>query len=497
MSLIQIHDLTFSYPGSYDEVFSHLELNLDTTWRLGLVGRNGRGKTTLLRLLSGELAPTAGRTSLPGPAARFPFPLPQDDTPALEALESRFPDLEEWRLFRELNLLGTDPELLYRPLSTLSGGERVKLQLAALFQRPEGYLLIDEPTDHLDLAGRAAVSAYLAKKPGFLLVSHDRAFLDGCVDHILSLNKTGPELIRGTFSTWWAEKERRDSRERAENERLKGDIQRLQAAARRTAAWSDRVEAAKYGSRNSGLRPDRGFLGHRAAKMMARSKAVERRREQAVAEKEGLLKDLEYTAPLVLRPLPHPKDRLLEVRDFCPDYGGGPVGAPVSFTLRQGERLALTGPNGCGKSSLLKAAAGVDIPHSGTLALASGVVLSCVRQDAGGLSGSFAQFAQAGGVELTDLLTLLRKLDFPRIQFEKDLSALSEGQKKKVLLARSLCQRAHLYLWDEPLNYVDVFSRIQIEDLLRETGASLLLVEHDRAFLQAIGARIVTLKNSY
>ncbi len=86
MSLIQIHDLTFSYPGSYDEVFSHLELNLDTTWRLGLVGRNGRGKTTLLRLLSGELAPTAGRTSLPGPAARFPFPLPQDDTPALDAL---------------------------------------------------------------------------------------------------------------------------------------------------------------------------------------------------------------------------------------------------------------------------------------------------------------------------------------------------------------------------------------------------------------------------
>ena len=447
MSLISIRDLTFSYPGGWEEVFTGLNLELDTAWRLGLVGRNGRGKTTLLRLLSGALTPGGGSVSLPEPVSYFPFPLHWDDTPALEALERRFPDLEEWRLFRELNLLETDPELLYRPLATLSGGERVKLQLAALFQQPERYLLIDEPTDHLDLAGRAAVSAYLAQKPGFLLVSHDRAFLDGCTDHILSFNKTGPELIRGTFSTWWAEKEDRDRREAAENQRLKGEIRRLKESARRTGQWAEQVEASKYGSRNSGLRPDRGFLGHKSAKMMARSKAAERRQERALAEKEGLLKDLEHTAPLLLRPLEHPKDRLLEVRDFCPDYGAGPVGSPISFTLRRGERLALTGPNGCRES----------------------------------------------GVDLTRLLTLLRKLDVPRAQFEQDLAALSEGQKKKVLLARSLCQSAHLYLWDEPLNYVDVFSRMQIEALLRETGATLLLVEHDRAFLQAVGARVLTL----
>ena len=493
MSLISIRDLTFSYPGGWEEVFTGLNLELDTAWRLGLVGRNGRGKTTLLRLLSGALTPGGGSVSLPEPVSYFPFPLHWDDTPALEALERRFPDLEEWRLFRELNLLETDPELLYRPLATLSGGERIKLQLAALFQQPERYLLIDEPTDHLDLAGRAAVSAYLAQKPGFLLVSHDRAFLDGCTDHILSFNKTGPELIRGTFSTWWAEKEDRDRREAAENQRLKGEIRRLKESARRTGQWAEQVEASKYGSRNSGLRPDRGFLGHKSAKMMKRSKAAERRQERALAEKEGLLKDLEHTAPLLLRPLEHPKDRLLEVRDFCPDYGAGPVGSPISFTLRRGERLALTGPNGCGKSSLLKAVLGREIPHTGALALASGAVVSYVPQDTGGLKGSFARFAQESGVDLTRLLTLLRKLDVPRAQFEQDLAALSEGQKKKVLLARSLCQSAHLYLWDEPLNYVDVFSRMQIEALLRETDATLLLVEHDRAFLQAVGARVLTL----
>ena len=116
-----------------------------------------------------------------------------------------------------------------------------------------------------------------------------------------------------------------------------------------------------------------------------------------------------------------------------------------------------------------------------------------VPQDTSGLAGSLTGYARESGVDLTRFLTLLRKLGFSRSQFEKDMASYSAGQKKKVLLARSLCQSAHLYLWDEPLNYVDVFSRMQIEALLRETDATLLLVEHDRAFLQAVGARVLTL----
>lgn len=187
MSLIQMHDLTFQYDGACQPVFSHLTLHLDTRWRLGLVGRNGRGKTTLLRLLSGALSPAAGSVSLPVPASCFPFSMPREGAMTLEALEDLLPGLEEWRLLRELNLLDTDPEILYRPLSTLSGGERVKVQLAALFQQPDSYLLIDEPTDHLDQTGREAVSRYLSGKDGFLLVSHDRAFLDAIGAQTISL----------------------------------------------------------------------------------------------------------------------------------------------------------------------------------------------------------------------------------------------------------------------------------------------------------------------
>ena len=358
-------------------------------------------------------------------------------------------------------MLEVDAGVLFRPYSSLSGGEQVKVLLAALFLREGAFLLLDEPTNHLDLEGRRVVSRYLSRKSGFLLVSHDRAFLDGCVDHIMVINKRDIEVRQGSFSAWWRDKQARDDWERAENARLKREIGRLEDAARRTASWSDRVEAAKKGCRNSGLRPDRGYLGHKAQKMMRRSKAVEARRTEAAEAKAGLLKNIELAEALKLRPLEHPKRCLLEARELAPDYGAGPVCRPVSFTVERGERVALVGRNGSGKSSLLRLALGEEIPHTGLFSLASGLVV--------------------------------RKLDFARVQFEKDLSDYSAGQKKKVLLARSLCQSAHLYVWDEPLNYIDVFSRMQLEELLRVCRPAMLLVEHDQAFLEGLADKRVKL----
>ena len=161
--------------------------------------------------------------------------------------------------------------------------------------------------------------------------------------------------------------------------------------------------------------------------------------------------------------------------------------------MERGQQLALTGPNGAGKSSLLKLLAGGDIPHTGTVFSASNLVLSVVPQDASFLSGLPGEYAAACGVDLTRFLSFLRKLDLPRELFDRDMSTYSAGQKKKVLLARSLSESAHLYLWDEPLNYVDVFSRMQLEDLLRDFPATLILVEHDKAFLNAVAARPLAL----
>lgn len=142
--------------------------------------------------------------------------------------------------------------------------------------------------------------------------------------------------------------------------------------------------------------------------------------------------------------------------------------------------------NGSGKSSLLKLICGEAIQHTGTLTVASGLKISYVSQDTSFLRGHLNDYADDCQIDQTQFKTILRKLGFERIQFEKDMAEFSEGQKKKVLLARSLCEQAHLYIWDEPLNFIDVVSRMQIEALLLQSPLTLLFVEHDTFFQDAI-----------
>lgn len=493
MSLIQINHLNFTYDGAHVPVFEDLCFRLDTSWKLGVVGRNGRGKTTLLRLLEGELEYT-GQITCRVACRRFPCPVRDGSAPTAQVLRETAPKVEQWWLLRELSLLGLGEEVLERPFSTLSGGEQSRVLLAALFLDDGVWPMLDEPTDHLDAAAREQVAQYLRRSErGFLLVSHDRAFLDQCADHILALNKTGPEIIQGDFSTWYREKQAWDSRDQAQNEQLKGEIRHLKEAAQRTSAWSEQVESTKYGTRNSGLRPDRGFIGHKAAKMMKRSKAIEQRRQKSVEEKSRLLQDLERADSLKLLPAAHHSQRLLELKDVRVDFGRGPVCTEIGFTVGQGDRLCLDGGNGSGKTSLLRLILGEPVPHTGAVWRAPGLKLSYVWQKVDYLRGSLREFPICEGIDATQFMTVLRKLDFPREAFDADMSTLSTGQKKKVLLAASLCCSAHLYIWDEPLNFVDLFSRMQLEELILHARPTLLFVEHDQTFRERVATQTVHL----
>lgn len=491
MSMIRVENLTFAYPGSYDNVFENVSFQFDTGWKLGFLGRNGRGKTTFLRLLLGKY-PCGGQISGAPPCTYFPCEMEDLSRMTMEVLQEAAPLAEEWELLRETGLLGVEAEALYRPFSTLSNGEQTKVLLAALLSGEERYLLIDEPTNHLDAQGRRAVAEYLRRKRGFLLVSHDRAFLDGCVDHVMALNRTGVEVQSGNFSSWWENKRRRDAFEQARNEHLQKEVGRLRQAAARTSRWSDRVEATKKGTRNAGLRSDRGYIGHKSAKMMQRARSIEDRRQRALEEKAGLLKDLEQAEALKLRPLTA-RGRLLDARRLSLFYGERRVCGPLDFRLEPGQRIALDGGNGCGKSSLLKFFLGKEIASEGTLVKLSGLTVSYVPQDTSHLRGGLRDYIRRSGAEEPLLLAILRKLDFPREQFEKNMEDWSAGQRKKVLIARSLCESAHLYIWDEPLNYIDVWSRMQIEELLLAFQPTMLFVEHDAAFRQRIATETITI----
>ncbi len=494
MARILVSHLTFAYEGSPDLIFDDATFQMDTDWKLGFVGRNGRGKTTLLRILAGEL-PDHGAVSAPIQFDYFPFPVSDPRKTPLDIAADMDEEGQVWRFLREAAALEIDEDAIHRPFFTLSGGEQAKALLAALFAREHHFLLIDEPTNHLDLHGRQIVSRYLSGKQGFILVSHDRAFLDGCVDHILSINRANIEVQKGNYSSWEENKRRQDEFELHRNERLKKEIAAYRQAARQASAWADQVESAKFGNTpdaHERQKNARSYMGEASRRMQQRRKNLEHRMERQIEEKEGLLKNLERADDLQIHPLRHPASRVAECREVSIAYDGKTVVTDLSFTLRTGEILALTGRNGCGKSSVLRLLAGDIAPSSGEVRLASGLILSIVPQRAQ-LSGSLQRFIQESRIDETLFKTILRKLDFSREQFDKDMASFSAGQQKKALIARSLCQQAHLYLWDEPLNYVDVLSRVQIERLLCQFRPTMALVEHDQAFLQHVGAAILPL----
>ena len=516
MAQISISNLTFCYEGSYDNIFENVSFSIDTDWKLGFIGRNGKGKTTFLKLLQGEYE-YQGSISSSVCFDYFPYEVSTKmmESNTIEVLEALHPDYELWRVCMEMDQLKLNGEVLYRPYHTLSHGERTKVMLALLFSRESCFLLIDEPTNHLDMATRELVKNYLNSKKGFILISHDRWLLDLCIDHVLVLNRSDITVGKGNFSTWWENKERQDNFEKRENEKLKQEIKKLQESARVSASWADKVERSKIGfnpeKEHDRFLDTRAYLGEKSRRMQQRRKNLERRQQKDIEEKSSLLKNVEETKPLKLQPLEHHKDTYVRLKDYSLCYKEHEVIKNLTMELKRGDRILLQGPNGCGKSSIIKAilsAPGVQVlnqamddgdasakkemlrQETGLKEVASGLIISYINQDSSFLKGSLDQYIERLGLSNSMFKTILRQLDFDRVQFDKNMEEYSEGQKKKVLLAGSLLQPAHLYIWDEPLNYIDVFSRMQIEQLLLTYQPTMLVVEHDRFFCEKIATVI-------
>ncbi len=498
MSMINVTNLTFAYDGSYDNIFENVSFQIDTDWKLGFTGRNGRGKTTFLNLLLKKYE-YSGTISSSVPFEYFPYEVTDKEQLTTDVISSVCYDFQHWQLMRELNLLQVSEDVLYRPFNTLSNGEQTKVLLAALFLKENNFLLIDEPTNHLDVNARKIVGDYLNSKKGFILVSHDRNFLDSCVDHILSINRNNIEIQKGNFSSWLANKEAQDNFERNENEKLKKDIKRLSNAAKRTSDWSDKAESRKIGfdpkkvEKNINRRP---MQAAKAKKMMSRSKQIQSRRQNAIEEKSKLLKNTETIDSLKIFPLKFHSDCLISIKNISIKYDDKIICENVNFQINQGDRIVLNGQNGCGKSSILKLLWGDNIEYSGEIIKNNQLKISYIPQDTSFLYGSLTEYAENHQIDESLFKTILRKLDFSRTQLEKNIENLSAGQRKKVLISGSLCQQAHLYIWDEPLNYIDIFSRMQIEQLLLTFKPTLLFVEHDKQFQDNIATKIIHIKGT-
>ena len=307
MAQICVSNLTFCYEGSFDNIFEDVSFVIDTDWKLGFIGRNGKGKTTFLNILSGKYH-YQGNISTSTVFDYFPYQITQQQKEqcASEFLAELKPGCEEWRVIYELDKLQTSAEILYRPFGTLSFGEQTKVMLAVLFAEDNDFLLIDEPTNHLDHEARQIVKKYLADKKGFILVSHDRDLLDACIDHVLVLNRKSIEIQSGNFSSWWENKMRKDTFLQMENEKHLRQIGQLKRAAEQSARWAQQNENTKIGY-DPKKEPNRDistrdYIGAKTKKMKSRVKSYEKRMQREIEEKEGLLVDIENPVDLKLYP---------------------------------------------------------------------------------------------------------------------------------------------------------------------------------------------------
>jgi len=513
--LFEAKELAFSYPGSSETVFSGASFFIYAGDKTALLGDNGSGKTTLLRLIAGELEPERGSVSRRNGEI---FLLRQEDvaggdmsamawllgslnqeycrgtaaseTNAAAGAAADFTETGRWemrdRIIRAAAGLGFDDEALERPVESFSGGERKMLALMAGFLRgPELYLL-DEPTNYLDSAAlKRLVDAIKSFKGACLVVSHDRAFLDGCVGKVFELERLSFSVYAGNYTSYAAQKSAAFARAESKKQKIEREISGLKEMERNYRSWGAAKEKEKKGA------ADKGFIGARAARLQKKSaRAAERSREK--------IEELERAKPFV------PKTRsayfagagaksFLKAANLGKKAGEKTLFSDLSFYLKSGDRLCVEGGNGTGKSTLLRILAGETSADFGTVArngAARVFYLPQFRRAAGGVSKGSDYFPAES---LQAACTMLDQLGAKGELMFAPLAKLSEGQRRKVDLARFLVCGADIALLDEPTTHLDIRSIKILEEALASFQGILAVVSHDMEFRRKINGASLAL----
>ncbi len=467
-----------------DAILERVSLAITPGSRIGVVGPNGRGKTTLLRALAGLEELDRGSVTRNPPGLRVGY-LPQErdvrqDETLLGYLERRTDEDAtaefEARAAAVLRRVGLEAGL-DRRVGELSGGEQSRAALASILLARFDVYLLDEPTNDLDFDGLELLERFLLRlDSGFVVVSHDREFLDRTVNRILEL-ESGTDRVH-QYAGGWSEYEAARERARAEHERA-------------FAHWSD--ERARFGELHRDRREQARVGGKQADRrgthaLMSKTRAAARRVE--LLERDRVEKPWQpWELRLDLAPSGRSGDLVVELEDAVVERGPFRLG-PLDFGVQWGERLSIAGPNGSGKTTLIDALLGRIQLESGTRRVGPSVVFGEIGQERSVFATDeplIRTFCAESSLREGEARTLLAKFDLYADHVLRRARSLSPGERTRAELALQAARGAGCLVLDEPTNHLDLPAVEELEHALTVFDGTLILVTHDRRFLERVG----------
>src|SRR5579875_713450 len=452
------------------KIFEEINASVQEGDVIGVIGKNGAGQSTLLQLINGDLVPIKGQ--IQRLEQNLKVAMVEQET---ESLSSGDQTILEVKLLEKWHVPVHD-------FSQLSGGEKRKARLAKGFSNEADLLLLDEPTNHLDVQSLDLLKIQIKNYKGtIILVSHDRYFLDAVATKIWSIE--GKKLIehKGNYTSYMEFRKQKRLTQQREYEKQQKMVERIEEQINELTSWSKKAHAQS--TKKEGFKE---YYRVKAKRMDAQVKSKRKRLEKELEKAKVEPVEPEYTVRFSMNANYKAGKRFLEVRNLAKSFGGRTLFKDVNFTIQHGEKVAIIGPNGCGKTTLLKVIVGEE-RFDGDVWISPSAQIGYLSQDVFDLPLEqtpeqlfFQETFEARG----KVQSLMKHLGFTASQWKEPIRNMSMGERVKCKLMVFIMEEKDVLILDEPTNHLDLPSREQLEETLAQYNGTLIIVSHDRYFLE-------------